>query len=81
MKMNSNFATISDVLVFKTNISTAEEVKRLSEILNIQKGVLKWNVDLNDIDNVLRIESHIMGADTIIALLCDGGYECEELPD
>jgi len=81
MTTNSDFATISEVLVFKTNISSDKEIEKLTKILALEKGIRKWNIDLNDIDNVLRIESNGIHADFIIALLCKASFECEELSD
>lgn len=81
MTTNSDFATILEVLVFKTNISSDKEIEKLTKILALEKGILKWNIDINDIDNVLRIESNNITVDFIIALLCNAGFECEELSD
>jgi hypothetical protein len=50
MKSNSN----QHVLVFKTNIDSKAEVKKLTPVLN-NKAILKWNLDLEDRDRVLRI--------------------------
>lgn len=74
--------TVSDILVFKTNLDNTECVTRVGELLGAHDAVLAWNVDVQDIDHVLRVEcGESMTAHTIINLLRDAGFECEELPD
>ncbi len=74
--------TVSDILVFKTNLENSECVKRVGELLGDHNAVLAWNVDVQDIDHVLRVECNdSISADTIVELLHDAGFECEELPD
>lgn len=41
--------------------------------------ILKWNVDLLDIDKVLRIETPGVAAPVIEKLVKKAGYYCEEL--
>lgn len=69
------------ILVFKTNICSREDIAAVAPLLNSSDVVLKWNVDLHDIDNVLRVEAFTTDADIIINTVKQGGYECEELPD
>jgi hypothetical protein len=69
------------VLVFKTNLQFKKDVNRLSPVLSNMSGILRWNVDREDIDKVLRIETRILTAQEIIRLVNNAGYVCEELPD
>ena len=69
------------ILVFKTNLTNENDVKEVTSLLNSADGILKWNVDLSDIDNVLRIEAFELEALMIIQLLAAAGYSCEELQD
>jgi hypothetical protein len=74
--------TVSDILVFRTNLETPECVKRIGELLGTHGAVISWNVDVQDIDHVLRVEcGDSMSAGVIIDLLHNAGFECEELPD
>jgi len=66
------------VLVFKTNISTQTEARKLQSVLN-KKAILKWNVDLEDCDRVLRIVSTGVSPLEIISLARKKGLECVEL--
>jgi hypothetical protein len=55
--MNDHRITEAFVLVFKTNINNPRQVKSIATTLNNCSDILKWNVDLADIDKVLRIEA------------------------
>lgn len=68
------------VLVFKTSVLDNRSVKKLKPVLN--KLVTKngdWNFDLEDCDNILRVETQNLGALTISKLLRKNGFSCEEL--
>jgi hypothetical protein len=73
--------TISDILVFKTNILHDEDVEKLALIFSDDARIKKWNIDRNDIDHVLRIESEELDIHEAIALVQHAGFFCEELPD
>ncbi len=67
------------ILVFKTNLADPESIRNVSSSLNIHPDIMKWNVDLHDRDNVLRIVSQNIGAGEIEQLVLKAGYYCEEL--
>ena len=69
------------VLVFKTNLVSAKDIHRISPLMGETPGILRWNVDEHDIDNVLRIETSWLLPGDIIRVLNNAGYLCEELPD
>jgi len=68
------------VLVFKTSVLDQKGVKRLKPKLNqlVNKNG-EWNFDLEDCDNILRVETKNIGALTISSLLQKNGFICEEL--
>ena len=71
---------MKNVLVFKTSVSGKSEVKKLKPLLNRlvnQHGY--WNFDLEDCDNILRVETQSLSALTISSLLQKSGFSCEEL--
>ncbi|UTW63607.1 hypothetical protein KFE98_05515 [bacterium SCSIO 12741] len=68
------------VSVFKTNIS-AYDLSRITPVLNDYKSVLRWSTDLEDCDNILRIESQEIVSQAIVKILGDLGLFCEELMD
>lgn len=74
-------AVITDVLVFKTTIRTDNDVERVRQIFCDDARIRRWNVDLEDIDRVLRVEASERYADDIIARVREAGFWCEELTD
>ena len=79
--MKNEFKECDLVLVFKTNLTYQKDVERISTELDKQEGIIKWNVDLSDVDNVLRIESSKIQPVQIINIIAAAGYNCEELTD
>ena len=47
----------NDIFVFKTNIKHKKQVNAVRRHIESEPQVIKWNVDLHDIDKILRIES------------------------
>jgi hypothetical protein len=70
-----------EVLVFKTNLNSPADVNRVAVELKAAAHVLRWNVDLEDVDRVLRIETSAPEPHEIVNVLAAAGYECEELQD
>jgi len=69
--------TTSTILVFKTDINTEARRELVGEFFK-SKGIA-WNVDLQDIDCVLRIETSRFSAEELIAMVNELGYFCQEL--
>ncbi|MEM7375306.1 MAG: hypothetical protein AAF587_42315 [Bacteroidota bacterium] len=70
------------ILIFKTNITSRRKVKEVSPRMNHHPLIADWSIDLEDIDNVLRIEAkNTLVEKEVISLIEGCGYVCEELPD
>jgi hypothetical protein len=69
------------VLVFRTDLHSSERVSDIKPLLENTNGVCRWNVDMHDCDNVLRIEALALSPRTIETIVQQAGYFCEELPD
>jgi len=67
------------VHVFKTSVKTDEDIKVLKSKLDNLSASLKWNFDLEDCDNILRVEDSSISPITIIDLLVESNFECQEL--
>jgi len=65
--------------VFKTNLTDLQRISDVEPVLNIHPDILRWNVDLNDCDNILRVESKQIDAKEIEQLLSGAGFFCEHL--
>jgi hypothetical protein len=72
---------VSEILVFKTNITKEEDVLRLASAMRDQAHIKQWNVDRDDVDCVLRIMTEQLDANEVISIVHAAGFECEELPD
>ena len=70
-----------EIMVVKTNIRYKTHLKKVLPHLNSTKGILRWNVDLQDRDKILRIEASGIHPQLVETVLKDAGYYCEELKD
>ena len=68
-----------EILVFKTNLSDSAHINNVSELLNLHPAIHRWNVDLKDIDNVLRIQARDLRPAEVEDMLVNVGYYCKEL--
>ncbi|OIQ28704.1 MAG: hypothetical protein BM555_05750 [Crocinitomix sp. MedPE-SWsnd] len=66
--------------VLKTDLKSLQEVKTIAPILDLHPQIISWNVDTQDIDNVLRIEGLLpLDEEEIIPLLRQYGVYSETL--
>ncbi|WP_117880728.1 hypothetical protein [Aureibaculum luteum] len=71
-----------ELLIFKTDIKSRKKVKSLRPIFKKHSDILQWSVDLEDIDNVLRIEAtDNLSENEIIDLVQLNGFYIKTLPD
>jgi hypothetical protein len=70
-----------DILIFKTNLESPELVNRVKPLIQNLQGIRRWNVDMHDCDNVLRIEATELSPRSVEDTLQKAGYYCEELQD
>ncbi|MDO1448184.1 hypothetical protein Q0590_18060 [Rhodocytophaga aerolata] len=69
------------VLVFKTDLVTERDVEKIRPWLDELIGSGAWNVDLADVDRILRVKNTSKQINEIGKRMQDAGYFCEELPD
>lgn len=67
------------IFVFKTSVKNKKQVKQLTPYLNTTVPNAKWNFDLEDIDNILRIDNEDDCVKAVVDLLQTQHYRCEEL--
>jgi hypothetical protein len=72
---------MKQVFVFKTSVTSTEEVAGVGTLLDELLPGSQWNFDLQDWENILRVESDRCVASEVINALNMTGYFCEELPD
>ena len=68
------------LLIFETNLDSPQNIAAVQPLFNSHKSIIDWHVDVEDIDNVLRIEAkdNLYESD-IINLLEKQGFYCEDL--
>lgn len=81
METESQITQIKTVKIFKTNVRNDNDVANIVTSLLKIYPVYKINFDLEDIDNILRVEADQIEikTDDIINYMVDSGYSCEEL--
>ncbi len=67
------------IFVFKTSVKTKTQVKKLKRHIDKLLPAEKWNFDLEDCDNILRIDSEKNIALKIKEVLTIHKFYCEEL--
>lgn len=70
------------IMVFKTSVTTQTDIAKLKPLLNrLFENKGHWNFDLEDRENILRVEGDIINTDQVINTLATSGYKCVELED
>lgn len=66
--------------ILKTNINNKTAINTLKLLFNTHPDVIKWSVDLEDVDKVLRVETtKNLTGDAIIKDVIARGFYCEPL--
>lgn len=65
--------------VFKTSITTKKEARKLKPHLDKILPNGRWNLDLEDCDKILRIDTEEYVAVKVAELLNNHAFYCEEL--
>lgn len=69
----------NNILIFGTNIKTERDKETISKLLNTNSEIDQWNIDLEDIDSVLRIETKTLTIPEIIKMITEQDFKCFEL--
>ena len=70
-----------EILIFKTDIANSWHKNMAQKLLGNLQGILRWSVDVEDIDHVLRVEANNLPPRHVELVLALAGYYCEELKD
>lgn len=69
----------SAIHIFKTNINSVEQIKKADSFLSRNSKIIKWNIDLEDQDKILRIETSPAEIHNVIGKLKPLNIYCEVL--
>ena len=68
------------LLILRTDIKTRKKVRKIKSVFNKHPVIIDWSIDLEDIDNVLRIKAYDeLTEEDIISLVQKEGFYCEDL--
>lgn len=67
------------VLIFRTSVRTEKDIERIKILFAQNSCIHEWNVDFEDWEKVLRIESRGITATRIVELLRAVGIVASEL--
>ena len=68
-----------EVLIFTTSIEKPEQISMVRPLLSNKKAIHDWSFDLDDCDNILRIEANNISPRYIETMVRTAGFECQEL--
>lgn len=68
-----------EISIFKTSVMTERQIQVLKHTLDAIIGPQFWNFDLEDKDNILRIEANTLVNSFLIQEIEKLGFECKEL--
>ncbi|MFB9108435.1 hypothetical protein [Flavobacterium gyeonganense] len=67
---------LNNILVFATNIKTENDRQKISFALDENSEIQEWNIDLEDIDCVLRVVSETLSERQIVNILNNHNFNC-----
>ena len=67
--------------ILKTNITTADQISLLRTVLEQERQVVKWSIDMEDVDKVLVVNADFQQEAELIKLVNTRGIHCSALAD
>ncbi|MDB5201943.1 MAG: hypothetical protein JWQ27_1352 [Ferruginibacter sp.] len=68
-----------NILVFKTDLQNQQQLGHIGPALSMHPQIIRWNVDLEDCDSILRVVPGNVSAKEVEQILVRAGHHCEEL--
>lgn len=69
-----------ELVILRTDIKTKKKVKSIRPLFDGHKQIKKWSIDIEDIDNVLRMEVYEgLNESDVVHLIKTCGFQCEAL--
>ena len=68
-------------LVFKTSLYNRSRISDIESDLDVHPHIFQWNVDLHDVDKILRVLANDISGEEVENIVLNAGYYCEELKD
>ena len=78
----NNFKSRTRLFILRTNIKTKKDLKTIKPFLNNHLNIIKWTIDTEDIDNVLKVEATSkLSEHDIIDEIKQQGFYCDAFED
>ena len=68
-----------ETIKFKTNINCTNCLAKVTPFLDKKEGIQSWNVDIDNPDKILTVETETLTADDIVKTIKRTGFEAEEI--
>lgn len=68
---------MSQILKFKTNINCGGCIKSVTPHLDKAEGINKWEMDTDNPDKILSIETDRLTAEEVITIIDQAGYTAQ----
>jgi copper chaperone len=69
-----------ETLKFKTNIKCTGCLSNVTPVLDQEKAIENWNVDLNSDERVLTVDAPSLDEHDIVKIINSAGYRAEKIP-
>lgn len=66
-------------LKFKTNINCSNCVAKVTPFLDKKEGIQSWNVDTENPDKVLTVQTEELSGEDIVKVIKRTGFEANEI--
>ncbi len=66
---------------FKTNVNCNHCINKVTPVLNEEKTISEWSVDLSSDDKILTVKGESIDSNTVVKLLSGAGYIAEIITD
>ncbi len=76
---NLNIAILMAIEVFKTTISNIQQTHLVLDKLKKEFPEARINIDMQDIDHVLRVEGSEIRPDRVVDIVLQAGFSCSAL--
>ena len=64
---------------FKTNVNCNHCINKITPVLNGEKAISEWSVDLSAEDKVLTVKGDSINSKLVVELLAGVGYIAEQI--
>ncbi|GAB5474154.1 MAG: hypothetical protein Mars2KO_22530 [Maribacter sp.] len=77
--MKNTVVENKEISIFRTSVVDTGDIQKIEYLLNTIVGKRNWNFDLEDKDNILRINASLSVNSFLAQELRKSGFECTEL--